>query len=119
MRPYCLKRNGRNWSCCITLLNVSPDILDTVVQRYLAIDPILKNTFKVIREGEKLNDISAFYNEYRDQYCASFYDAVQAALILASSHPDFDQLISKACSSGAFHRGLRPAFAEGTHQHIL
>jgi hypothetical protein len=99
---------------------VTPDILDEVMRRHPgAGDGIFRSVFHPI-QGNSLSLASSIYSRH---HFASLCDAVQCALELASTHPDFESFIAKACGPPQSMRiqgdlGRAP-FVQGSHWRVL
>jgi hypothetical protein len=103
-----------NAACCIT-----PEIIEEVMKRYPGVDGIFQTAFNAIRRSRHTfwrNYVSP--NESHDENFASFCDAVQYALELASTHPGFEGLIAKACGMPHIDLGRSP-FVKGSHWKVL
>jgi hypothetical protein len=103
---------------------VTPEILDEVLQRHPGVDGSFQSTFNALRgPGHDLKMMYRLPHCFRDQRFASFCDAIQCALELASTNPSFGELIAKACGQP---QGIwteadlgRSPFVKGSHWKVL
>ncbi|KAF2690237.1 hypothetical protein K458DRAFT_383362 [Lentithecium fluviatile CBS 122367] len=98
---------------------ITPEILDRVVERYPGVEGYFRCAFGAIRgKSEHLCNFYLFPHGYRDNTFASFCDAVQYTLELASIHPQFGHLVAEASGHSQADLGRAP-FVAGSHWKIL
>ena len=98
---------------------VTEDNITEVTKRYPALSNIFRSILRAIRCGFDLRLMSWHSHMPRDVFSASLCDAVQYTLDLTADHPEFEELISKACELSEYYPWSQPPFIQGTHQQVL
>jgi len=111
------------WTKLLMLHYAAELVTEEVIVRVIEACPAMSSNFRAILRNIRLgNDFWGFSTELslsRDTFCASFCEAVQMSLDLIADHPQFDHLISLACSKSNHYPGNRSPFRAGSHQQIL
>ncbi|KAI4703209.1 hypothetical protein J4E81_002086 [Alternaria sp. BMP 2799] len=93
--------------------------LTIVVEAYPAVGNVFRSCFRAIQRGHDFSQVSRLIQMPRDVFTASFCDAVQYTLDLAAKHPEFEELISKACELPQHYPWSQPPFIQGSHLQVL
>jgi len=93
--------------------------LAIVVEAYPAVGNVFHSCFRAIQRDHDFSQVSRLIHMPRDVFTASFCDAVQYTLDLAANHPEFEELIFKACELPQHYPWYQPPFIQGSHLQVL
>ncbi|KAI4696614.1 uncharacterized protein J4E88_000791 [Alternaria novae-zelandiae] len=101
---------------------VTPEMVDQVATRFPGISRCYRKAYSAIKEGNELYTtfgVNQTDYSWRWQTSATFCDALQYTLELASSHPKFDHFIAESIVSPYTSRGMMPPFTPGCQNALL
>jgi len=98
---------------------VTDDMIDQVIEACPGMSGVFRAVIHSLRGNPRMWDMDRAINLPRDEFTASFCEAVQLCLDLISSDPRFEDLVSQAFEPSDRHPDHYPHFMKDSHQQIL
>ena len=98
---------------------VTDDMIAQVIEACPGMSGVFRAVIHSLRGNPRIWDINRTMKLPRDEFTASFCEAVQLCLGLISSDPRFEDLVSQAFEPSDRHPRHYPHFGKDSHQQIL